>query len=104
MARFAFLSGWRKGELQSLSWSDVNRDDGIVTLRPEHSKNGGLRVLPLVGDLATIIDRRWGISRRPRLPSGRPAGGRLSQGVGDRVRRGEDAWLAVSRPPAQRGS
>jgi len=28
MARFAFLSGWRKGELRSLAWSDVNRDDG----------------------------------------------------------------------------
>src|SRR5678816_1705361 len=32
-ARFAFMTGWRKGELQTLHWSDVDRDGGTVTLR-----------------------------------------------------------------------
>jgi len=32
---------------------------GTATLRAEHSKNGEARVLPLVGDLATLIERRW---------------------------------------------
>jgi integrase len=28
-------------------------------LRREHSKNGESRILPLVGELAALIDRRW---------------------------------------------
>ena len=58
-ARFAFLTGWRKGELQTLAWSDVDRDGGTVTLRAEHSKNGEPRTLPLVGDLSALMERRW---------------------------------------------
>jgi integrase len=58
-ARFGYLSGWRKGEIQRLTWVDVDRVGGRITLRREHSKNGEPRVLPLVGDLAGLIDRRW---------------------------------------------
>ena len=54
-AHFAFLTGWRKGELQTLAWSDVDRDGGTVTLRAEHSKNGEPRTLPLVDDFS--LDR-----------------------------------------------
>jgi integrase len=58
-ARFAFLTGWRRGELRTLAWADVDRAAGLVTLRAEHSKNGEPRALPLVGDLADLIARRW---------------------------------------------
>jgi integrase len=57
-ARFAYASGWRKGELKTLEWSVVDRDNTRVTLRREHSKNGEPRVLPLIGELAEIIGRR----------------------------------------------
>ena len=59
VARFAYLSGWRKGEAQTLGWPDVDRTGGRIVLRREHSKNGEPRVLPLLGDLAALIERRW---------------------------------------------
>jgi integrase len=58
-ARFAYLTGWRRGEIVSLSWSDINRAAGTVTLRRERSKNGDARVLPLTAALAELIERRW---------------------------------------------
>lgn len=58
-ARFAYLTGWRKGELQSLTWADVNREAQRITLRAEHSKNKEPRLLPLSGTRTEIIERRW---------------------------------------------
>jgi integrase len=55
-ARFAFITGMRKGEATSLTWSDLEGDS--LTLRGENSKNGDARTVPLVGELAEIIERR----------------------------------------------
>jgi len=58
-ATFAYLSGWRRGEVTSLRWADVDRDGGVIRLRPEASKNGRGRTLVLAGELAALVDRRW---------------------------------------------
>lgn len=55
--RFAYLTGWRRGEIRSLEWSAVNRESKTVFLA--RSKNGDPRILPLVGELDRIIERRW---------------------------------------------
>ena len=68
-ARFGYQSGWRKGEIRRLSWSDVDRTMGRIVLRREHSKNGEPRVLPLLGDLAALIERRWA-AREYQTPAG----------------------------------
>ncbi len=57
--RFGFLSGWRKGEIASLTWDDVDHHARIIRLRPEGSKTGEGRVLALSGDLWDVIERRW---------------------------------------------
>jgi integrase len=57
--RFAYLTGWRKGEIVSLRWSDVDRDAGAIRLRPEAAKTGRGRTVMLEGDLRELIDRRW---------------------------------------------
>ena len=57
--RFAYLTGWRKGEIISLRWTDVDRDAGASRLRPEAAKTGRGRTVMLEGDLAELIDRRW---------------------------------------------
>ncbi len=57
--RFAYLTGWRKGEIISLRWTDVDRDAGAIRLRPEAAKTGRGRTVMLEGDLAELIDRRW---------------------------------------------
>ena len=57
--RFAYLTGWRKGEITSLKWTDVDRDAGAIRLRPEAAKTGRGRTVMLEGDLAELVDRRW---------------------------------------------
>ena len=57
VARFAYLSGWRKGEILPLLWRSVDRSSREVRLRT--SKNGRGRVLPLDGMLWEVIVRRW---------------------------------------------
>ena len=57
--RVAYLTAWRRGELVSLRWSDVDRTGGVIRLRPEHSKNGRGRTVAIEGDLRTILERRW---------------------------------------------
>lgn len=54
---FLYYSGWRVNEMRTLQWRDVDRAGGVVRLRPEHSKSGRGRVLPLRGELAAIIER-----------------------------------------------
>ncbi len=53
--RFLYLSGWRVGEMKTLEWRDVYTD--AIRLRSENSKNGKGRELPLLGELAAILDR-----------------------------------------------
>ena len=55
--RFAFFTGWRKGEIISLRWSDV--DGQVIRLRPEEAKNKHGRQVPLEGELRAILERRW---------------------------------------------
>jgi integrase len=58
-ARFAYLSGWRKGEIAQLQWSDVDRQARVIRLRPAASKTQDGRVLVLHGELWGLIERQW---------------------------------------------
>jgi integrase len=66
-ALFAYLTGWRTGELKSLTWADVNRDAQTILLRSENSKNKEGRLIPLPDELSEIIERRWE-ARRLAMP------------------------------------
>ena len=57
IARFAYLTGWRRGEIVPLRWDAVDRAAHEVRLRT--SKNGEGRVLPLDGELWDLMERRW---------------------------------------------
>jgi integrase len=63
--RFAYLTGWRKGEVTSLTWADVDRDGGVIRLRPEESKNGHGRTIAVEGDLKPLMERRWQARQLP---------------------------------------
>jgi integrase len=58
LARFAYLSGWRKSEVRDLQWAEVDLAGRVVKLPPERAKNKKGRTLPLVGELWEIICRR----------------------------------------------
>lgn len=55
---FAFVTGWRRNEIRSLRWSDV--EDDTIHLRGENAKSGEPRALPINAnpELAEIIERR----------------------------------------------
>jgi integrase len=56
---FGYLSGWRRGEVLTLEWRDVDRDGRVLRLRPEVSKTREGRVLVLSGPLYAVMERRW---------------------------------------------
>ena len=56
---FGYLTGWRRGEILTLEWRDVDREGHMVRLRPEVSKTRTGRVLVLSVPLQELIDRRW---------------------------------------------
>lgn len=58
-AHFGYCSGWRKSEISSLLWEDVDRLGRIIRLRSQNSKNGIGRMLALEGELWDIIERQW---------------------------------------------
>jgi integrase len=57
--RWAYLTGWRKGEIASLTWNQFELDARIMHLPGRFSKNGESRKVPLQGELWDIILRRW---------------------------------------------
>jgi integrase len=55
-ALFAYVTGWRKGAIATLEWSDVR--DGNIYLRGVHSKNGRPYYVPIIGELVKLVERR----------------------------------------------
>jgi integrase len=58
-ARWGYLTGWRKSEIASLRWNELNMENRQLRLRGQYSKNGEPRMVPLVGRLWEVIARRW---------------------------------------------
>ena len=63
-ALFGYLTGWRKGEIASLTWQDV--EDGVIRLRGENAKNGEARQVVIAGELSALMERR----KQARLANG----------------------------------
>ena len=93
---FAYLTGWRRAEVLGLTWQEINRERGLITLPSVRSKNGELRELPLSPALAALIEKRWQV----RFDSG-PPGPRLCERVfhrdGEPVRDFRSAWRKAVR-------
>lgn len=58
-ARWGYLTGWRRGEIASLRWKDVDREGRTIALSWRASKNRRPRRIALAGELWEIIERRW---------------------------------------------
>ena len=56
---FAYLSGWRRGEILTLEWRDVDREGRVIRLRPEACKTRTGRILVLSKPLLDVVSRRW---------------------------------------------
>ena len=56
---FACRSGWRRTEIASLTWSQVDRAQAIVTLNPGETKSGAGRTMYLDNELRGVIAEQW---------------------------------------------
>ena len=59
IARFGYITGWRKGEILNLRWDAVDRTAKEIRLRGSETKNGRPRVIPFMDELGDVIERRW---------------------------------------------
>ncbi len=67
IARFAYVCGWRKEEIRTLRWENVDRSAKEVRLFD--SKNGQGRVLPLDPETWALFERLW-TARQFQTPRG----------------------------------
>ncbi|HEV8198764.1 MAG TPA: site-specific integrase [Candidatus Polarisedimenticolia bacterium] len=60
LAQFAYLTGWRISECESLTWRQVDLVGGWARLEPGSTKNGEGRAFPLrsLPDLAALMERQ----------------------------------------------
>ena len=55
---FGYWSGWRRGEVLGLEWSEVDLNAGEIRLPPERSKNKAGRTLPIPAPIMEVLERR----------------------------------------------
>lgn len=56
VARFAFLTAWRIGEIRQLEWRHIDFEGGEIRLDPGMTKNGKGRVFPLTQELRELLE------------------------------------------------
>ncbi len=61
---FAYKSGWRRSEISGLTWRQVDRVQGIITLNPGETKNDAARTFYLDDELNAVIDEQWELRKR----------------------------------------
>lgn len=73
VVRFAYLTGWRKGEVLSLRWSQVDFDQGTVRLEPGATKNLEGREFPFspLPDLRHTLEEQRRRTRELERQTGR---------------------------------
>jgi integrase len=57
-ARFAYLTGWRKGQVAKLGWEHVDRANRLLSVPGTITKSGKPHTLALEGELWELIERR----------------------------------------------
>jgi integrase len=62
--RFAFSTGWRRAEVFTLTWSQIDWSGGFIRLEPGTTKNQEGRAFPITPALRAILERRQELTRR----------------------------------------
>ena len=94
-AAFAFLTGWRKGEIASLRWADVDMDARTLSLRRESAKNGRGRLVALEGQLLALIKARLKKRQTPRGDGTVSLAARVFHRGGKEIKDFRAAWTAA---------
>jgi len=102
VAHLAYRSGWRRGELLTLTWGDVDQVNGVVRLRPELSKNRKGRTLPITPAIRQILARRHQV-RLVTTPDGPRVCDLLFHREGQPVRDFKSAWRKAAKAIGRSG-
>jgi len=86
---FAYKVGWRHEEICTLTWRQVDLEQGIVRLEPGEAKNDEARTVYLDQELKEVFIEQW--YRRKKLGSALPYVFLNEKGT-DRVKRFDKAW------------
>lgn len=62
VVRFLRMTGWRKSEVLSLTWDQVEWEGHVIRLHATQTKGGDARVFPfgLAPELKQLLEERWG--------------------------------------------
>ena len=96
IARFAYITGWRKQEVLTLEWSDVDLENRRIRLRRENSKNEEPRVIVLTGDLLALVQARWA-ARQYKTKAGKALSTWVFHRRGRRLVDFRDKWAEACR-------
>jgi integrase len=69
---FAYYTGWRKQEILSLKWNQVDLSMRTVRLNPGSTKNGAGRLVVLDGELLETIQAQWERRKVAEIPGQSP--------------------------------
>lgn len=58
-ARFAYLTGWRKGQVGKLRWEHVDRANRLLAVPGTITKNDRPQTVALEGELWDLTEKRW---------------------------------------------
>jgi len=70
---FAYYTGWRRGEILSLKWNQVDLKEKLIRLYPGSTKSGDGRSIALDGELLETIQRQWGARKVVTIPDQAPS-------------------------------
>ena len=56
--RFAYITGWRRGEIRDLEWRHIDWEQREVRLEPGETKNGEARTFPMIPEIKSILQDR----------------------------------------------
>jgi integrase len=63
VAKFGYITGWRHGEVVTLTLANIDFDAGEVRLEPGETKNNKGRTFPMVDELRRLLESIWPKSR-----------------------------------------
>ncbi|MBW3553721.1 MAG: site-specific integrase [Gemmatimonadetes bacterium] len=98
VVRFAAFTGWRKGEILSLTWGQVDFEAGVIRLEPGTTKNGEGREFPfrVLPPLAELVEAQREQTRALEREQGRIIP-HVFHRDGKRIKSMRTAWDAACR-------
>lgn len=99
VATFAYYTGWRKQEILTLRWNQVDLNARTVRLKPGTTKNDKGRLMILDGELLETVKAQWERRKVAEIPGQSPT--LLCPFVfhrnGNAIRDFRDSWVAACK-------